>query len=434
MTSSSAVFQTYGTDATVYSTGAKIAPGKSLFFSAGGTAPAGQPLGDTKTEALATMANLKEVLAKAGLSLSDVFFVRAYLTPDASGVVDYAGWNAAWNSVFNNPALPHKPARTTVGIPTLGRGGHRIEIEFVCAGSSPTEMAAGSAALRLPVTNARLSPYGTVEARIYSGMGILPGTGLYWTAGMLKKKDCPAPAGANSDTYVQSVSTLENLSENLASVGLSFKDIIFLRAFLAPDPARGGQFDYDGWNRAYGEFFNCARNPHKPARTTVTTPTYGATPPFMIEIEVIAAFPSVPALFDRPDPGNAFLRTYGAPEAQIASGVAVKPGSSLYFSAGAVSAVPGNMKTQALSALEKLKGSLAAAGLGFKDVIFLRAYITPESDGSLDRGGWSEAYHTCFNNPQQPHKPARTTIAVHSLPKPEWKIEIDVIAASGAGD
>jgi enamine deaminase RidA (YjgF/YER057c/UK114 family) len=60
--------------------------------------------------------------------------------------------------------------------------------------------------------------------------------------------------------------------------------------------------------------------------------------------------------------------------------------------------------------------------------VFLRAYVVPEADGSVDRQGWAEAYTRYFNNPQQPHKPARTTIAVKSLPRPDLKIEIDVIA------
>jgi enamine deaminase RidA (YjgF/YER057c/UK114 family) len=377
------------------------------------------------------MASLKETIGDAGLALTDVVFVRAYLAPDKTGQVDYAGWNAAWNKVFNNPGNPHKPARTTVGVPMLGAGHHFIEIEYVCAAASADKLKAGSAALNLPVTNPGLAPYGVKESRIYWGMGVLPGTGLYWTSGMVRKNGMPAPAAGSSNTYAQSVSTLENLAGNLATVGLSFQDVVYVRAFLAPDADLGGKFDHAGWNKAFDEFFNNPKNPHKPARTTVTTPTYGMTPPLVNEVEVIAAFPQVPALFAQPDKDNANLRTYGTPEGQIATGVALKPGASLYFSAGATAAVPGgNMEAQALSALGKLKANLAEAGLGFKDVIFLRAYITPEADGSLDRAGWSAAYHTCFNNPSQPHKPCRTTIAVHSLPKPEWKIEIDVIASS----
>ncbi len=426
-TPSAKAFQTYGTAATVYSTGAKLVPGATVFFSAGDLAP--DPSGDTKKQAQDAMESLKGTLAEAGFSLSDVVFVRAYLAPDKSGKADYAGWNAAWNTVFNHPGHPHKPARTTVAVPLLGNSGHLIEIEFVCAAAASAKMAAGSAALKLPSTNPRLTPYGTKEGRIYDGMGILPGTGLYWTSGMVRKKDCRPAAPGESETYVQSVSTLENLAENLGRMGLSFKDIVYLRAFLAPDASRGGKFDYEGWNRAFDEFFNLPKNPHKPARTTITTPTYGMTPPLVNEIEVIAAFPGATDIFSQPDAGNANLRTYAAPEAQIASGVGLKAGAALFFSAGHVADSGTTMKEQSLSALAKLKATLEAAGVGFKDVIFLRAYITVEADGSLDRAGWSEAYHTCFNFPGQPHKVARTTIAVHSLPRPECKIEIDVIAA-----
>ena len=54
----------------------------------------------------------------------------------------------------------------------------------------------------------------------------------------------------------------------------------------------------------------------------------------------------------------------------------------------------------------------------------------PEEDGAIDRKGWSDAYTTYFNTTSQPHKPARTTIAVSSLPRPSWKIEVDVIAVA----
>jgi enamine deaminase RidA (YjgF/YER057c/UK114 family) len=148
----------------------------------------------------------------------------------------------------------------------------------------------------------------------------------------------------------------------------------------------------------------------------------------------MTAFPAAPGAtvnFDASNPAtqNPNLKSYGAAASPISSGIAVKSGSSLYSCAGAVPAVDGNMKTQALSALNVLKTRLEEAGLGFKDVIFLRAYIAPEADGSLDRTGWGEAYTTFFNNAAQPQKPARTTIAVHSLPRPNWKIEIDVIEA-----
>ncbi len=426
-----AAFTAYGDAATVYSTGVKVTGGLPMYFSSGSTAGQGAP--DTmKGQALVTLKKLEENITTAGFSLSDVVFVRAYLAPAADGKIDYAGWNEAWAEVFNNPKVPHKPARTTVGVPLLGRPGTYIEIEFVCTGPSKPGLFSSSEKLGLPVASPMLKPYGTKEGRIYAGMGIKPGAAYYWTAGItspMLKPDAPATSLEKfGDMKTQATGLLKRLQENLANVGLTFGDVIYLRAFVGPDTLRGGKFDYDGWNAAYSEFFNTASNPHKPARTTVTTPTYGA-PGMMLEVELLCAFPGAPDKVTFDSQASPGLKAYGAPTAAISSGVASKAGNNFYFSAGVGPKVGGDMKTQALSALETLKTRMAEAGVSFKDVTFLRAYVVPEADGTIDRAGWGEAYTTFFNNPGQPHKPARTTIAVHSLPRPDWKIEIDVIAA-----
>jgi len=322
-----------------------------------------------------------------------------------------------------------------VAVPQLGAtGATLIEIEFVCLPGDTAGLFVGSDKLGLPVANAMLKPYGTKEARIYAGMGIKPGAALYWTAGTLagvaNDKAAPDSTDRYGDTKTQARGALKRLQENLGAVGLSFKDVVFLRAFVAPDKLRDGKYDLDGWNAAYGEFFANAENPHKPARTTVTTPAFG-NPGTLIEIEIIAVFPEKPGatvVFDSVT--NSKLKAYGAGTSPIDSGIAVASPSALYFFAGAVPAVEGDVKTQALSALDALQTRLAEAGLSFKDVIFLRCYLVPEADGKMDSKGWGEAYGKYFNNPTNPHKPARTTIAVHSLPRPEWKVEIDVIAAA----
>lgn len=427
-----AAFTAYGDASTVYATGVKVTGGLPVYFSSGSTAGQGAP--DTmKGQALQTMQKLEENIATAGFKLSDIVFVRAYLAPAADGKIDYAGWNAAWSEVFGTAKTPHKPARTTVGVPLLGRPGTFIEIEYVCAKPAEPGLFSSSDKLGLPVSNPMLKPYGTKEGRIYNGVGIKPGAAYYWTAGTtspMLKPDAPATSPERfGDMKTQATGLLKRLQENLANVGLTFGDVIYLRAFVGPDTLRGGKFDYDGWNAAYSEFFNTAANPHKPARTTVTTPTYGA-PGMMLEVELLCAFPGAPDKVAFDNPASPGLKAYGAPTAAISSGVASKAGNNFYFSAGAGPKVGGgDMKTQALSALDTLKTRLAEAGLSFKDVTFLRAYVVPEADGSVDRNGWGEAYTTYFNNKDQPHKPARTTIAVHSLPRPDWKIEIDVIAA-----
>ena len=426
----------YGERAAAFASGVKVLSGRPLYFTSGGNSNAKD--GPTmKEQALATMKRLEANIATAGYGIADVAFVRAYLRPGPAGAVDYDGWDAAWGEVFNGANAPVKPARTTVAVPAPNQNGALIEIEYVCATRNPGIMAAESGKQALPVANPNLKPFGTKEARILTGMGVMPDTGLYWTAGLtapLLKADAPATSyESRGDMRTQARNTLEALKKNIAGVGLTMADVVFVRAFIGPDHNAGGKFDIDGWNAAYSEFFNHSEQPHKPARVTMTTPTFasnaGGQPNAMIEIEFVAAFgkaSETPFAGSKSD--QKALLAYGAPSAMFSSGVAVKPGKALYLSSSVLPTAGGDMKAQALSVLETLKSSLAAAGAGFPDVAFLRAYLVPAADGSVDRDGWNQAYMTFFNNPSQPHKPARVTIPVASLPKSDAKIAIDLIA------
>ncbi len=378
-----------------------------------------------KGQALLVIARLKENLAAAGLTLDDVGFVRAFLVPGADGKVDFAGWDAAWAESFGAV----KPARSTVGVPYLGSPSTLVELEFVALPRAvPALFTMGPG--QIPAGHARLALYGNPTGRIASGIGIRPGTALYFSAGTLAPTlDQSVPSTDRrhkGDMATQARGTLLRLQQNLAGVGLTFKDVVYLRAFLAPDVHLEGKFDYDGWNAAYGEFFNTPAMPQKPARTTVTTPGFG-DPSTLIEIELVVAFPENPALFDAASK-TPQLRTYGAPTSPIASGIAIRAGAPMHFSSGAVAAGE-TLEAQAVASLELIKTRLAAEGMGMEDVVFLRAYVVPNPDGSTDRAGWSAAYSKYFGTAEQPNKPARTTISVHSLPRPEMKIEIDVVAA-----
>ena len=70
------------------------------------------------------MDNLGRVLKGCGLSLANVVSVRVFLT-DFNG--DYAAMNAIYETYF--PA-DRRPARTTVGVTALARGGI-IEIDMI---------------------------------------------------------------------------------------------------------------------------------------------------------------------------------------------------------------------------------------------------------------------------------------------------------------
>jgi enamine deaminase RidA (YjgF/YER057c/UK114 family) len=431
--SSGSPLTAFSDDSLPYARGILVGKSSALYFSSG-LVPGADAPPDLKGQALVTLSRLKANIATAGFTLNDVAFVRAYLAPDAAGRIDYAAWNAAWNEFFS-PAAPHKPARTTVGVPLLGRPGTLVEIEFVCAAAPSPDRFAGSDALGLPVTNPALKPFGTRQARIYEGVGIEPGATLYWTAGITPPvlapeapKDSPAHYG---DMKTQSVAMLKRLQDNLAQAGLSFGDVVFMRAFVGPDNFNGGKFDLENWNAAYAQFFNNADNPHKPARATVTTPTYG-TPGMMNEVELLTAFPGEPKGVTFDDPRRPGLKAFGSATSPIAAGIASHRDNRLLFISAAgpdAAAESGDLKTQSLSALSRIEQRLAEAGMGVQDITFLRAYLVPAANGTLERQGWSEAYGTVFNLPAQPYKPARTTIAVRSLPNPAWKIAVDAIAA-----
>ncbi len=70
------------------------------------------------------MDNLKRVLTGCGLTLADIVSVRVFLTRFEQ---DYAAMNAIYASYFAPGKLP---ARTTVGVTGLARGGI-IEIDMI---------------------------------------------------------------------------------------------------------------------------------------------------------------------------------------------------------------------------------------------------------------------------------------------------------------
>jgi enamine deaminase RidA (YjgF/YER057c/UK114 family) len=136
--------------------------------------------------------------------------------------------------------------------------------------------------------------YGNPTAAISSGVVIPPGRPLVWTSGTtpsVVKAD--APAGSRDrfgDTKTQAQSILKTIAGQLQAQGVSMKDVVYLRAYLVPDPANGNRIDTAGWNAAYGEVFGTAANPTKPARSTVGV-TALVNADWLIEVEAFAVVP-----------------------------------------------------------------------------------------------------------------------------------------------
>ena len=88
----------------------------------------------------------------------------------------------------------------------------------------------------------------------------------------------------------------------------------------------------------------------------------------------------------------------------------------------------GDTETQAVRALGNIKTALASKGLGFGDIVMMHAYLAADpATGRGDSAGWSRAYSKFFGVPDQPNKPARTSITV-VLGSPAAKIGIETIA------
>jgi len=111
----------------------------------------------------------------------------------------------------------------------------------------------------------------------------------------------------------------------------------------------------------------------------------------------------------------------GAPYAR-----AVKANGFLFVSGNvavdpATGKVPeGAIKEQTRQVLENLKAAVEGAGSSLADVVKVNVYLV----NVADFGGMNEVYKEYF-----PEPPARTTVSNSVLARPEYLVEIDLIAA-----
>ena len=132
------------------------------------------------------------------------------------------------------------------------------------------------------------------RGNISNTVAIPANAAVVWTSGTVPSvADTSAPADSPArwgDTRVQAVSVLTAIEARLKEQGLGMKDVVYLRAYLVPDKAKGNVIDTQGWNAAYGQFFNNATNPVKPARSTVGVLAL-VNAAWLVEVEAFAVFP-----------------------------------------------------------------------------------------------------------------------------------------------
>lgn len=118
--------------------------------------------------------------------------------------------------------------------------------------------------------------------------------------------------------------------------------------------------------------------------------------------------------------------TIAAPVAAYSHGVEVPPNSRVLYTAGQVGILPDGTTPEGVEAQTEatwanLMAILESASMGVEDIVKVTTYVTREEDF------WpmAKARSRFFGD----ERPASTGIVVKALAKPEWLVEVDLVAA-----
>ena len=113
-----------------YSHGVEVPPGTRLVFCSGqlGIAADDHVPGDTEGQARLCFANIAAILGEAGLGLSDIVRINAYVT----GREHLAPYMKVRDELFSDPA----PASTLMIVSGFAREVFTVEIEAIAAGAA----------------------------------------------------------------------------------------------------------------------------------------------------------------------------------------------------------------------------------------------------------------------------------------------------------
>ena len=91
----------------------------------------------------------------------------------------------------------------------------------------------------------------------------------------------------------------------------------------------------------------------------------------------------------------------------------------------------GDVKTQTVGVLNRIKVILEGQGLSMADVIKMQVFLVHDSRAPMDFKAFMEGY-TQFFGGAQPNLPARSVVDIASLANPGFLVEIEVVAAKDA--
>lgn len=132
---------------------------------------------------------------------------------------------------------------------------------------------------------------GSPKSIISSTASVPSDYAVFYTSGFTAGAIDPSLEDGNYEKYgnteTQALNILEKIKTILKDNDYTLGDVFSMHVFVAPD-TKSGTYDFDGWNKAYKQYFGTGENPSKPVRATVGVATL-VNPHKFIEIEVIAA-------------------------------------------------------------------------------------------------------------------------------------------------
>ena len=98
---------------------------------------------------------------------------------------------------------------------------------------------------------------------------------------------------------------------------------------------------------------------------------------------------------------------------------------------GAPGATLGDTKTQTIAVLKRIQSLLKDHGASLGDIVMMRVFLVgdPALGGKMDFAGMMAGFSQFFGTPEQPNKPARTTVQVAGLAAPGALVEIEAQVA-----
>ena len=244
-----------------------------------------------------------------------------------------------------------------------------------------------------------------------------PGSRVLYTAGQVGV----ARDGTFPDDFRQQVeNTWQNLVHILGDDKMTANDIVKVVHYL----------DDAAHLQAYRETYPKYLGRVAPASTLLVVKQL-ARPEFQVEVELVAATRQPPPPQRVAEALRANRRYNPAnmapPFSQYSHGVAIPPASRIVYSAGQVGfgenhTLPEDFAAQADNVWRNLGRILAAEGLGWPDVVKVNHYLTSRDD--LPR--YREVYLRHLGGAA----PAATLVIVDRLASAEFKVEVEIVAAT----